>query len=266
MACRSMTDEGVSGAHAFSEAELTRNVFLGGRLTIWQPKQGYRAATDPVLLAAAVQTRPGQKVLELGCGAGVALMALGWRVPGLTLTGLERQEAYAGLARSNADENGLEAEILTGDLAHMPQALRSRTFDQVLANPPYYPPHAPAARDPGRAAALREETPLAEWVDAGLKRLKSGGWLSMIHLAERLPDILEALHSRAGAVAVRPLSAREGRASARVLVQARKGARGPFRLLAPLVMHEGAAHLADRCDFTPAAQAILRDGAALEWV
>ena len=255
-----------TGPARFPDEALSRDVFLGGGLAIWQPLTGYRAATDPVLLAAAVEARPGQAVLELGCGAGVALLALGRRVPGVALAGLERQPEYADLARRNAAGNGLAAEIVTGDLAQMPQALRARVFDQVLANPPYYPPAAPAARDPGRAAALREETPLALWVDAGLKRLRCGGWLTLVHRAERLPDILVALDGRAGAVAVRPLAPRAGRAAGRVLVRARKGARAPFRLLAPLIMHAGDAHLADGDDFTEAAQCVLRDGAALDWV
>lgn len=249
----------------FSETALSRDVFLGGRLTIWQPKRGYRAATDPVLLAAAVAARPGQMVLELGCGAGVALLALGRRVPGLVLAGVERQDDYADLARRNAEHNAIPAEIFSADLTGLPDALRGRSFDHVLANPPYYPPRAPAAQDPGRAAALREETPLTEWVDAGLRRLKSGGYLTMIHLAERLPAILAALEARAGAVMVRPLAPREGRAAGRVLVQARKGARGPFRLLAPLVLHEGPVHAGDHDDFTSKAQAILRDGKELGW-
>jgi tRNA1(Val) A37 N6-methylase TrmN6 len=56
----------------FGPEEITTDGFLGGRLTIAQPVAGYRAAADPVLLAAAVQARPGQAVLDLGCGAGVA--------------------------------------------------------------------------------------------------------------------------------------------------------------------------------------------------
>lgn len=256
-------------ATGFAAAELSRDVFLGGRegggLAVWQPLHGYRAATDPVFLAAGVMARPGQSVLELGCGAGVALLALGFRVPGLTLCGVERQSEYAELARRNAHENGLSAEIVTADLAALPASLRERGVDHVLANPPYYHPSAPAARDRGRAAALREETPLALWIDIGLKRLKSGGWLTMIHLTERLPEILHGLKGRAGAVAVRPLSARQGRAAGRVLVQARKGARSPFRLLAPLVLHEGPDHQADGDDFTAQAQAILRSGQAIDW-
>ncbi|KAB2877432.1 MAG: methyltransferase, partial [Albidovulum sp.] len=48
----------------FTEDEITADAFLGGRLTIAQPRAGYRAAADPVLLAAAVPARAGQAVLE----------------------------------------------------------------------------------------------------------------------------------------------------------------------------------------------------------
>ena len=58
----------------FEAADLTEDGFLGGRLQILQPRKGYRAGTDPVLLAAAVPAQAGQSVLELGCGAGVALL------------------------------------------------------------------------------------------------------------------------------------------------------------------------------------------------
>jgi tRNA1(Val) A37 N6-methylase TrmN6 len=244
--------------------DLTQDVFLGGRLRIWQPRVGYRAATDPILLAASVTARPGQSVLELGCGAGVALLALGCRVPGLALSGVERQAGYADLARRNASENELAAHIETADLTRLPPALR-RAFDQVLINPPYYPASAPAAADPGRAAALREETPLADWIAVALRRLHPGGYVTIIHLAERLHEILGALHPGAGAIAVRPLAPRAGRDAGRVLVRARKGAKGPFRLLAPLVLHAGDRHAGDGDDFTPQAQAILRDATALDW-
>lgn len=246
-----------------AEPSLTRDVFLDGRLSAWQPKDGYRAATDPLLLAAAVPARPGQRVLELGCGAGVALLALGLRVPGLSLRGVERQAEYAALARRNGAENGVDLKVTEADLVALPPELREG-FDHVMANPPYYRPGSPPARDAGRDAALREETPLAEWVGTGLRRAKSGGFLTLIHLAERLPEILAALGGRASAT-VRPIAAREGRAAGRVLVQARKGGRAPFRLLAPLVMHEGPAHRADGDDFTPGAQAILRHAQALDW-
>lgn len=71
----------------FAEDALSRDAFLCGRLHLWQPKKGYRAATDPVLLAAACPARPGERVLDLGCGAGAAALCLATRVPGLELAG-----------------------------------------------------------------------------------------------------------------------------------------------------------------------------------
>lgn len=248
----------------FGPDEITTDGFLGGRLTIAQPAAGYRAATDPVLLAAAVAAKPGQAVLELGCGAGVASLCLGWRVAGLALAGLEVQPAYAALARRNAEANGQDLEVFDGDLAAMPAVLRSRTFDHVIANPPYFGAGSgTAARDPGRETAQREATPLGDWIDAGLRRLRPGGWLTLIQAAERLPGILAALGRRAGSVTVLPVAPRPGRAAGRVIVTARKGGRAPFRLMAPFVLHEGAAHLRDGDDYSAQARAVLREGAAL---
>jgi tRNA1(Val) A37 N6-methylase TrmN6 len=125
-------------------------------LTIWQPRDGYRAATDPVLLAAAVPARPGQSVLDLGCGAGAAVLCLMTRVPGLAAHGLELQPFYAGLARRNAEENALPLVVHEGDLGAMPEALRARDFDHVLANPPFHREADSSAGDPGRDTAHRE--------------------------------------------------------------------------------------------------------------
>ena len=70
---------------------------------------------------------------------------------------------------------------------------------------------------------------------------------------------------RAGDIAVLPLAARAGRDAKRVIVKARKGSGGPFRLAAPLVLHEGETHLADGDDFSARARAVLRDGAPLDF-
>lgn len=236
--------------------------FLGGRLVLRQPARGYRAGADAVMLAAACPARPGERVLELGCGAGVALFCLGARVPGLDLHGLERQPVLADLARHNAAATGIAARILTGDLATMPPELRAEGFDHVIANPPFFA-QGTRAPDGSRAEARHEDTPLEVWIDAGLRRLVPGGWLTLIHRAEALDRLLSALSGRAGAAAILPISARPGRDAGRVIVRARKGARGPLRLCAPFVLHENAAHDRDGEDLTPAAQAVLRHGAAL---
>lgn len=59
------------------------DALLGGQLFLRQPKSGYRAAIDPVLLAAAVPKTEGL-VLDAGCGTGprpcATPIALGKRV------------------------------------------------------------------------------------------------------------------------------------------------------------------------------------------
>ncbi|KEO52960.1 tRNA1(Val) (adenine(37)-N6)-methyltransferase [Thioclava pacifica] len=248
----------------FSPDELTEDGFLGGRLRIAQPRAGYRAAMDPVLLAAACHARPGQSVLELGCGAGVASLCLGCRVPGVALTGLELQPAYAALARENAARNGIAFEVMEGDLSRMPPDLRARSFDHVIANPPYFgASDGTPATDAGRERAQREATPISDWIDAGLKRLKPEGWITIIQQADRLGDLLDGLKSRAGATTILPIAPREGRAARRVIVTARKGAKTPLKLLAPFVLHAEPAHSRDAEDLTNIARAILRDAQIL---
>ena len=246
----------------FAEDQLSDDNFLCGRLRLLQPVQGYRAATDPVLLAAACPAEPGQSVLDLGCGAGAAALCLGARVPGLALAGLELQPAYADLARRNAERNGIPVEVHEGDLARIPKPLR-RDFDHVIANPPYYPAGGSPSPLAIRARAMQVETPLSDWVAAAARRLRPGGWLTLICGADGLPEVLAALAPKLGSAAVLPLAAREGRPALRALLRARKGGRAPFRLLAPFVIHQGAKHDGDRESYTPQANAVLRDGADL---
>jgi tRNA1(Val) A37 N6-methylase TrmN6 len=250
-----------------SDADLTCDAFLGGRLRLWQPRKGYRAGIDPVLLAACVPAHAGQTVLELGCGAGAASLCLAVRVPGLRLTGVELQPVYADLARRNGLDNGIDLTVVDGDLSCLPAQLRQRQFDHVIANPPYFRTgaHSPAA-DPGRCIALGErETPLADWIDVAARRLSPKGHLHMIQRTDRLPDMLAACSGRLGSIEVLPLAARAARAPELVILRARKGGRAGFRLHAPVVLHSGDRHDLDRDSHAPEIQSVLRDAAAFPW-
>ncbi len=251
-------------AEGWPEDQLSSDEFLGGQLRICQPRQGYRAGIDPVLLAASIPARSGDTVLELGCGAGTALFCLARRVPGLTLTGIELQPAYANLARRNAARNGLTAEIVTADLADLPTNVTRRQFTHVMANPPYYDRKAgPSAADPGRETALGEGVPLAAWVAMAAKRTAPRGYATFIHMADRLPDLLHAAVAHLGSLEVLPLIPRPGRAARRFLLRGRKGGRGAFRLHDGWVLHDGPAHPGDRENYTGATARVLRDGAVL---
>lgn len=243
--------------------ETTRDSFLGGRLVIEQPRFGYRAATDPVLLAAAVPAKPGHCVLDVGCGVGTAALCLGMRVSGLALSGLERDPQTAKLAEINAKACRQNFCLYKGDLVSAPDSLRQLSFDHVITNPPFFEKGTgtkPAVE--GREHAHVESLDLGLWVSLSLKRLKPKGSFTIIHKAERLGDVLYAL-AGCGDIRVLPISARKGRDAGRVLVRCVKDSRAPLRLLAPLVMHRGDAHEVDGDDYSQAASAVLRNGGAL---
>lgn len=245
------------------DASTTCDAFLGGQVMLQQPAKGYRAGVDPVLLASAVQAHAGQSVLELGCGIGAALLCLATRISGLHLHAIEVQPRYADLCRANAVANGLDAKVWTGDLRALPPDLTALTFDHVIANPPYFNQKAGVSSDlPDRDMALRGDTDTKIWIDTATRRLTPKGWLTLIHKADRLPDLLRALDGRMGSIAVYPITGRLGRPADRIILRARKGGRTPFKLHASIPLHDGPAHLSDSDDYRPEIAEILRNGAA----
>ncbi len=238
---------------------VTEDTLLGGRVRLRQPVQGgLRAGLDAVLLAAALPARPGQRVLEAGCGSGAAMLCLAARVPGLALLAVERDPAMAALAAENATLNHAEAEVITGDVADLPLARRLGPYDHAMANPPYWPGGtAPPA--PGRASATHEQgATLADWAAFLAAGLRHGGTLALVLPAARFDQGAAALRAAScGGTLLLPLWPRAGVAAKRVLLLARKGGRGPAILAPGLVLH------AADGSYTAAAQAALRDAAAL---
>ena len=246
------------------DTKTTDDAFLGGRLSLLQPRVGYRAGVDPVLLAAAVPAKSGQSLLDLGCGVGTAMLCLHARVAGLSLTGVEVQSRYADLARENAARNDAVATVYTNDLADLPAGLRAQQFDHVIANPPYFGRDAgTASRDPGRDTAFAGDTTLATWITTAAKRCAPKGTVTIIQKTSRLPELLAAMPATLGSRVVLPLAGRAGRDADRVIVQARQNGRAAFRLLAPLVLHQGGDHGADTPDYTSILSAILMNAAPL---
>jgi len=226
-----------------------------------QPKQGYRVAIDPVLLAASIGAGPDERILDAGCGTGAAALCLATRVPNCEVIGVELDAGTAALAIVNAAMNGL-SHRLSIDPASLDgyAAENAGLFDQVMTNPPFYEDeHHTRSPQATKALAHGEATlDLAGWIKASAKALKPGGRLTLIHRADRMSDILAACAGRFGAVAIFPLWPKAGAEAKRILVTAIKGRRTLPRLLPGLVLHN-----ADG-SYTAQAEAILRDAAPLD--
>lgn len=214
--------------------DISQDSFLGGSLQVLQPKVGYRAGMDAVLLGASTPAVAGQSVLDVGCGVGTAGLCLATRVDDVSVTGLELQPRLRALATRNADNNHLSDRVrfVCGDVRDKGQVLPGRCFDHVISNPPYIA-EASGRVSPSRHTDLSKresEVTLAEWIDAMLYWVKERGYITIIHRADRLHEIIEALSPRIGALRICPVWPKPGRDANRVLVQGRREARAGLTL------------------------------------
>ncbi len=220
--------------------------FLGGKLTLTQA-DGYRAAIDPILLAASLALKPGQHGAEFGCNAGAALLSAAVLNPGARLTGVELDGAAAVLARANVTANQLDGQVSIVECDALSWKSEAQ-LDAVFFNPPFFDdPKALRAPSPNKREAWINEAGLEAWITAGLKRLREGGRLTLIQRADRLGDILGALSGKAGGVAILPVHPRAGDPAKRVIVSAIKVSKAPLRVLPGLVLHarQGGAYMAE---------------------
>ena len=256
----------VEGDLSAGTVEVTDDKFLGGKLNLLQPKKGYRAGIDAVMLAAAVPAQAGETVFEAGIGFAAAALCLAARVDGVTVVGIEIDGHTAELAAENARRNGLgeRIRVARADVSTPGEALRQAhlgpgSFDHAYANPPYHAEaRVRAPRDASRARAhLRAPDDLEAWARLLVAAVRPGGTVSLILPAAAIGEVFALFTRRLGAIMLFPLFPRSGGAASRIIVQGVKGSRAASRLLPGLVLH------GEDGGFTDEAEAILRHGGAL---
>jgi len=247
---------------------ITRDAFLGGRVFVSQPKAGFRAGLDSVLLAASLAAGAGS-ILDLGSGAGVAAICALADLTDARATLLDHQRKMVDLAIDNLAINVLSgraktlcldvtargSELFAGGLAR-------DYYDSVIANPPFFASGA-GTLSPDEARAGARHMPaggLDLWVKTAATSVAPGGEVIFIHLASALPQLLVSFSARFGAITVLPVVPRSGHRASRVLVRGNKGSRAPMSLLSPLVLHAGTGRA-----FLPQADAIFRGESRLDW-
>jgi tRNA1(Val) A37 N6-methylase TrmN6 len=249
------------------QQSLTQDAFLGGRLNLSQPRQGFRAGLDSVLLGAAVD-RGSASLLDLGAGVGTAGLVALTLNPGLVGTLAERDPAVAALAQANVVANGFETrarvaevDITARGLTRVNAGLLPDSFGTVIANPPFFDPARGTAPASARGAA-RHMTPesLDLWVKTAASTASPDGEIIFIYPAEGLPVLLASFAARFGAISVLPLVPRDGEPASRILIRGIKGSRAPTRLLASRTLH-----LAEERGFQPAFDAIFQGTGRLDW-
>ena len=249
---------------------LTEDRWLGGRLTLVQPKRGHRVGTDAALLVAAAGDAQQGRIVDVGAGVGAVGLALAQRHPRASVDLVELDPELALLAEQNAPRNGLETRtrVLRLDALNSRERREAGLAESagcVVTNPPFFDAHAVrVSPDAGKARAhvLASGEPgaaLADWIHASLAMLIPGGRFVMIHRSDALSAILAGIGSRLGALAILPVHPAAGASAHRLLVSGVKGSKAPLRLAPGLILHGADGRL------TAEADAIHRGERLVEW-
>jgi tRNA1Val (adenine37-N6)-methyltransferase len=219
--------------------QVTHDHLLKESVRITQPVDGYRVGTDAVLLAASINTDRG-RILDLGTGVGGVALCIAHRLAGVQITAVEKDTDIAELADINITDNGFASRIrlIKGDVSALPAVLAA-SFDHVVSNPPYHDVHGTRPRSRTRALAhMGENTSLEDWVKAAIWAAKPRGSISFICRADRAAELITLFETHgAGETLVFPLWPRHASPAGRVIIQARRGVKGPGAILPGLVMH-----------------------------
>lgn len=190
-----------------------------------------------------MRPRPRELIFEPGAGAGILSLLLARRHPRLRLVALELQQDLARCAGENFRSQGCADRcfVVRGNIRDAPSLFPAGTFDRVVANPPFRAAGAGrVSPDPSRALARQEsEYTLARLAEVSSSLLRFGGALDIIHLAERLPEIVRTLSSHG----LEPKSLRfvapfPDTPPGLLLLSARKGGKPGLTVRPQLAVHE----------------------------
>ena len=206
--------------------ERMDDLSLGGRRII-QRTDEFCFSMDAVLLAHFPQMTGRERVLDLGTGTGVIPLLVADHAA--QITAVELNPVQAELAARNVRLNHLTDKITVreGDYRDPPALFACGEYDLVFSNPPYRPVTSGAvSAGDGRAAARHEITAtFADTAHAASYALRHGGRLVMVHIPERLGEIVLALHAEHLAIKrLRTVQPRADRAPNLMLIEAVKGA------------------------------------------
>ncbi len=212
--------------------------FFDGHVTVFQPKAGYRAGTDAVLLAASLSGKPREHFLELGVGSGIVTLLAAHQNPDCQFTGLERSADMLVLSRKNTGGHKNIA-IIEGSIRALPKDWHLK-FDQVFTNPPYFDKRAAVRMSKAKAPSFvnKKSLGIEDWIGAILLMLKPRGVGTLIYRADGVEKVLAALANKAGRIKILPIHSFADDHAKRVIVQFRKGVQSETALLPALVLHE----------------------------
>lgn len=230
--------------------EFTQDYILNGKIKLQQPKDGYRVAIDPILLAAYVHVKPNQKILDAGCGVGAISLILKSREPSLRITAVDLDAEMCRLCKQNAELNAYDINVVNCGVEDIRSFTQQEDFDQIVTNPPFFKKEASRISDKKQLANF-ETIELNKWIAFCIKKLKNGGVFSIIHSATRTGDILQTAMAYLGDITIVPIYSKCGTDAKRVIITGKKGRKSDMKIAPGVIVHN------DDSSYTEIAKKIL---------
>lgn len=232
-----------------SECEIIDDIGYG--LKIIQRQKGFKFGIDAVLLSHFTTIKKQDKIVDLGTGSGIIpLLLYGIHHGDITITGIEIQKVYAEMAQRSVKLNGLEGHIriINADLKDAPDMLGCENFDVVVTNPPYRKASVGKVSPSDERAIARHELlcSLEDVIKASARLLKYSGRFAMVHLPERLPEIIFLLKKyRLEPKRLRLVYPYSQSPPNLLLIECVKGGKPQLNILPPLIVYRDDGHYTD---------------------
>ncbi|MBP3400457.1 MAG: tRNA1(Val) (adenine(37)-N6)-methyltransferase [Selenomonadales bacterium] len=223
------------------QEETLEDIKMDG-IHLIQKKKGFRYGMDAIILSQFAHVTDKTRAIDLGTGTGIISLLVAKR-GARKVTALEQNPAMADLAARNVRLNKMEdvMNVVCGDVCDIRSDFAAESADLVVSNPPY------RVVDTGKIAALddvaraRHEitASLADFVRAAHYLVKYRGRFAMIHLPERMVEILGLLHDmNLEPKRLRMVYPNRKLPPSMFMVEAVKGAKPGLQVMPPLILME----------------------------
>jgi tRNA1Val (adenine37-N6)-methyltransferase len=219
-------------------------------IQIYQNKNGYRFSVDALLLFTFINLPRVKKIADLGAGSGIIGILLAKKYPHAEVILIELQKSLTKLAEKNVVLNNLNdrVKVVMADIKNLSSptqhsitpTLQYPDFDLVVSNPPFRKVKTGRLSIGDEKAIARHEIKLSlkDLVTAGSILLKHHGRLCIIHLPERLTEIIDALkENNLEPKRLRFIHSNVSTESKMVLIEAVKGGRPGLKTEKPFFIY-----------------------------
>jgi D-alanine-D-alanine ligase len=193
-------------------AQEARIALPTGVVGLWIPPGVHVPPPSTIELARLIDVRPGERVLELGCGAGLLAIAAAKLGAGhVVAVDLDGQALDAAV--KNAQLNGLSDRIEVRAGSWYEAVKAGERFDVIIATPPQTPGPRPFGPRYGGADGAKHLLAVVDGAPARLDPERGRLWMVAITIAN-VPEAMRRLRERFAKVDVmgetqRPFTPRE---------------------------------------------------------